>query len=267
MDRINRTLFFLFLVFAFVCGPLQAVGLENLGLRPAGIGYAFTGLADDPSALFYNPAGLVDHKSQVSYENYDFNRLETAGQQGWLFGTGSLAYGQYFRQEKNGLLTRLYAAGVGLNIPGIGQFGAAYKKYDLGVSGTNWAWDLGFLKRNLSPGLNVGLVVRNALQQNYLTERQVRAGFSYFMDPNNLAVVDVESTLKDIKNIRGYQFFYGLESRSGDNTFYRMGWSRSGFSWGVTVNLSFIILEYAYVLVPETSNSIQSFAIKFTAES
>ncbi|MBI4248110.1 MAG: hypothetical protein HY611_01305 [Elusimicrobia bacterium] len=32
------------------------------GARPNGIGYAYTALADDPFALFYNPAGLADKK-------------------------------------------------------------------------------------------------------------------------------------------------------------------------------------------------------------
>lgn len=48
-----------------------------VGARAVGLGGAFTSLADDPSGLFYNPAGIVDVRSkslQVSTSLYGFER-------------------------------------------------------------------------------------------------------------------------------------------------------------------------------------------------
>ncbi|MCL6643302.1 MAG: hypothetical protein K6T71_08330, partial [Candidatus Bipolaricaulota bacterium] len=39
--------------------PLVTVFDIGAGVRPVGLGEAFTGLADDEYALFYNPAGLA----------------------------------------------------------------------------------------------------------------------------------------------------------------------------------------------------------------
>jgi hypothetical protein len=39
--------------------PLESVLDLGMGVRPAGLGEAFTGLADDEYALYYNPAGLT----------------------------------------------------------------------------------------------------------------------------------------------------------------------------------------------------------------
>ena len=45
----------------------------NVGGRAVGMGSAFTGLADDESALYYNPAGLVSFEESrfvAEYHNY-----------------------------------------------------------------------------------------------------------------------------------------------------------------------------------------------------
>jgi long-chain fatty acid transport protein len=56
----KRGLIFIFSLALFFTG-LQAGGWNNtlIGWRALGIGGAFVGVADDPSAIFYNPAGLV----------------------------------------------------------------------------------------------------------------------------------------------------------------------------------------------------------------
>src|SRR5687767_14173908 len=48
---------------AFICSPLIA-SFEELptGGRQAGLGHAFTAIADDVYAAYYNPAGLVQIK-------------------------------------------------------------------------------------------------------------------------------------------------------------------------------------------------------------
>ena len=46
----------------------SAAALDNthMGSKANAMGKAFTGLADDPSAVFYNPAGLVFQREGLS---------------------------------------------------------------------------------------------------------------------------------------------------------------------------------------------------------
>jgi long-chain fatty acid transport protein len=50
----------------------QAAALDNthMGTKANAMGKAFTGLADDPSAVFYNPAGLVFQREGLSVQAY-----------------------------------------------------------------------------------------------------------------------------------------------------------------------------------------------------
>jgi len=73
---------------AFAGSPAGASGAQFLeiepGARPAGMGYAFAAVADDPNAVYYNPAGLgnLKHIEATGMEdqyfqgvNYDFAAL------------------------------------------------------------------------------------------------------------------------------------------------------------------------------------------------
>ena len=59
---------FIFLSFIFlVFSSLWAGGWNNtlMGCRAIALGGAFVGVADDPSAIFYNPAGLVFQRNRI----------------------------------------------------------------------------------------------------------------------------------------------------------------------------------------------------------
>ena len=55
----------LVLILSFLLLASPCLGYDNLGnsARATGMGNAFVGLADDPSAIFYNPAGLSQLKA------------------------------------------------------------------------------------------------------------------------------------------------------------------------------------------------------------
>ena len=58
------------LLYASPCHGFSLAEARGVGARAIGMGGAFTGVADDPSANYYNPAGLIqmnDHHSQVEY--------------------------------------------------------------------------------------------------------------------------------------------------------------------------------------------------------
>ena len=51
---------------AFAASPVGTSGAQFLeiepGARPAGMGYAFSAIGNDPNAVYYNPAGLASLK-------------------------------------------------------------------------------------------------------------------------------------------------------------------------------------------------------------
>lgn len=68
--RFKTLIIFMFLILLLTCSQAEAILYK--GVRPLGMGNAFTALADDKNALFYNPAGL----SGVSYFGMDiFNPI------------------------------------------------------------------------------------------------------------------------------------------------------------------------------------------------
>ncbi len=64
-EKEKRIAIRLMLVLSFLLLASSCLGYDNLGnsARATGMGNAFVGLADDPSAIFYNPAGLSQLKA------------------------------------------------------------------------------------------------------------------------------------------------------------------------------------------------------------
>ncbi|GBU22564.1 hypothetical protein R80B4_02474 [Fibrobacteres bacterium R8-0-B4] len=50
-----------------------------VGARPTAMGEAFTGLANDANAIFYNPAGLGQSPLTISWKTYMADSAFTAG--------------------------------------------------------------------------------------------------------------------------------------------------------------------------------------------
>ena len=48
-----------------------------MGIRALGIGAAFVGIADDPSAIFYNPAGLILQEQKLNFAINGFYIMPT----------------------------------------------------------------------------------------------------------------------------------------------------------------------------------------------
>jgi tetratricopeptide (TPR) repeat protein len=72
------------------CGHAEAAGFLSTGpgARAAAMGGAFTGLADDSSAIFYNPAGLADQRGALMLEHVPINESGT----GFAFNDGRLDF-------------------------------------------------------------------------------------------------------------------------------------------------------------------------------
>jgi tetratricopeptide (TPR) repeat protein len=95
-----------------VCGHATAAGFLSTGpgARAAAMGGAFTGLADDSSAIFYNPAGLAGQRGALMLEHVPINESGT----GFAFNDGRLDF-------------------LGLNYPSrYGSFGFGFYQFSIG---------------------------------------------------------------------------------------------------------------------------------------
>lgn len=178
--------------------PILSVGM---GARAVGMGESFTAVADDLSALHYNPAGLGQIPNtrvslmHNSYLNMGF--FETLAFDLPLGDTGTLAmgfsylnYGNIERRDNLGNLAGTYAPND-LGLRGAFGFEAAEDLY-LGagsqwlredISGsifTSLSWDLGALWSPFE-GFSAGLAVKNLGVESggYKLPAQVKAGAAY----------------------------------------------------------------------------------------
>ena len=126
----------LLLLFLFVATLVHAREYPNFfrGIRPLGMGGAFTAVADDENALFYNPAGLSDQSLRIGifnplievgedsielYQDIEDTDLDDAEEVVELL-RDHMGENQHLRAAINpyGLWS---IAGVGVGVAGIGQ--------------------------------------------------------------------------------------------------------------------------------------------------
>lgn len=129
--RVLSFLFSLILIFT----SLQAGGWNNtlMGWRALGLGGAFVGVADDPSAIFYNPAGLVFQREVFNLSIGGFSIWPTHE---YVMPMGTKAYSNY-----NVSLPQVFLSyrtspkvtlGVGFYVPYAGG-GIDWKEEELGI--------------------------------------------------------------------------------------------------------------------------------------
>ena len=72
MIQLQKILHFLLiiLIFGLLAVPVESAFLDKVGTRPLGMGGAFVALADEPSAVMWNPAGLAQMKQTELVADY-----------------------------------------------------------------------------------------------------------------------------------------------------------------------------------------------------
>jgi hypothetical protein len=180
--------------------PILSVGV---GARAVGMGESFTAVADDLSALHYNPAGLGQISNprlslmHNSYLNAGF--FETLAFDLPLGDTGTLAlglsylhYGNIDRRDLWGNLTGTYApndlgirGGFGFELAEDLFLGAAsqWMRQDInGSSHASLSWDLGLLLRPFER-FTAGLAVKNLGVESggYNLPSQIKAGAAFHL--------------------------------------------------------------------------------------
>ena len=214
-----------------------------VGVRAAGMGGAFTAVADDGSAAFWNPAGFATGSffSLV----VDANSLDRRS--GLLVALGTPPLGlSYYRTAiaevpngRNSLVA--HHAGVTL-VQSLGGrlavgttlkvvHGIASSPGDADISTTKFDADVGVMATGALAQL--GLTVRNLLQPEFKTssaairlDRRVRAGVSVHLRHDTLVASDFDLTTAETARGNWRDAAVGVESHPA-----LKAWIRGGLHW------------------------------------
>jgi hypothetical protein len=260
-------------------------GVSGFGARPIGMGEAYASVADGPSAIFYNPAGLV----QVLRPT--ISGMGAALLNGKEF-TGDLEYVQPFGDQMawaiastelyhtEGALTveRVYYVTLAtpLSINKSFSFGVNFKYYTVSSSvlpdsaGDAFGIDLGFLYHIPIPNptygkqINLGLSVQNldtVLTQSNGASQQlptdVHVGLSYQINNSLEAAFETESFKDPDTNGKVTILHAGIEAwffqdhlglRTGYDGFQTLN---GEFTAGISYRGSSWGIDYAYIGHPQ----------------
>ncbi len=266
----------------------------NVGARAVSMGGAFTGLADDASALYYNPAGITQLENPnfiTGYHNY-FTDIQS-GFLGYIHPNEAKGYalGWYISYLNYGTMIRTDKEGNDLGEFGGGDLLAAMtfamkKGYDLSFgatvkfiyetvdeySATGIAVDLGARLSRLRDRLSFGLAVKNlGTQFSSLGDEKnelpltVRGGVAY--QPRGLPITMSSDLIVPIDN--NPVIALGAEYYELEPFYVRLGWnsfgsnyrtadsddSWAGFGFGIGFDYNSMQISYAFALGAELGES------------
>lgn len=253
--------------------PIFLIGISNeagttgftflkviFSARAAALGNAYTGLSNDASAVFFNPAGLVqinNPEAEVTYMNYldgvncasavyavPYNNKTSFG----IFAKGLSAsedrtlidaYGQYAGTDGT--------FGVSDFVAGISAARTILPILDLGVnvkfiqeslddqSATAVAFDAGLMHQTTNKNLKIGISLRNIGKQlSYYTDNEyeekmpLTAALGFNLHPNEklYAVLDIYKPLN-----YDYLGRVGLEYKIHEILLFRAGYKTNASDW------------------------------------
>ncbi|KPL18847.1 MAG: hypothetical protein AMJ92_05920 [candidate division Zixibacteria bacterium SM23_81] len=288
---VKKTTFLILFIFALVpptalSAPHSEAGKAGLaflkmgiGARAVGMGEAFVSMADDATALYWNPAGICQlqggHLTLMHAEWFQDVRLEYLGA---ALGRESSAYGFSFTFNTAGEIERRVKA----SHQPLGTFSAhdmalslSYARkmsprWNLGLSlkalyekiylddAWGWALDLGFLYKPPVEGLAVGGSIltlgpkMKLRHENFSLPTIYKLGLNYspapfhFKSGNLILAMDLSKPTDNQPRIN-----WGGELRLMDRialrSGYQLGYDEKGFSSGIGIYQQRFRLDYAFV--------------------
>ena len=241
------------------------------GARPVGLGDAFTSLADDVSAIYWNPAGLAQiKKTEVflsrfnSYQNISYNFIEIASR---IKDKSTLGAGITYidfgsdekRDDKGRLVGRVQNSALGLNLC-YGEkildnlmAGVGIKTTVQNLSGKNYsavAFDGGMLYK-FSNNLAFGYTIQNlgANIEGFQLPLNLRVGMLTTID----FIYPISICTDIIFPRAGYpRFASGIEATIERNYFMRIGFNNKqdtgqSLTFGFGVKFKGLKLDAAYL--------------------
>lgn len=227
---------------AFAQGIGDIALKRGIGIRAAGMGGAYTAIADDGSAVFYNPAGLAEPGFTYTYGDPDTEEKNVAGSFE-LTKLGYLGYGSWRMKNSSGDTVSSTAFGFG-NRSGFLNWGMNYKNLNWTISGAKdrgWSGDFGFLLR-ITPQLKIGILAQDILtSKSTIVPASGRLGIGYKPWDGRLTLAgEVE-----IYNSALSYGHLGMEASVVDGFSVRGGMDRGDPTAGLSLDFAFFSFDYA----------------------
>lgn len=273
MKRVLFASLFLFVLFLATPAPAVDKFLENglkygVGVRPLGMGGAFTAVADDINSIYYNPAGLGDLILGYSLGNQDLYGTGDTVSNYNLLNIGFLGLANMRAESTSGESLSFSTIAIG-KMGGSGiSWGVSYKRitaqtkvgdYD------NWSGDVGLLLR-LTPEMTFGLLGQDLLKGPKLeTPTTARYGLAYRPFSRSLTFAfDLETGRSgDL----GTQTQWGVEAILASGFKLRAGSNRGSGTLGAMLSFPPFDLNYAYTASgPVCESAIHTLAIEMSIE-
>ncbi len=271
-------------------GGTESVFSIGGGARAMGMGNGFIGLADDATAIYYNPAGLTSLQTQqvsflhaVLFEEttYDFIAYAypsiwgTFGVAGMRIGTddigrrGSDYYdlGRFSASQMQILFSysraflNRYSAGI--------TFKMNHQSID-NYSAYGFGFDLGGRAKIIN-NLYAGLVIQDIIgaKMQLISEKEripitFKTGLSYYLSKKDFPVFGrVNLDLEKPEN-RSVKVRTGFEAIHNSGLALRAGYDRDNPSLGMGIQYQNLFVDYAYKFIDHLSDSHRfSFTLNF----
>ncbi|MBN1621878.1 MAG: PorV/PorQ family protein [Endomicrobiales bacterium] len=250
----------------------------GVGARPAGMGESFAGVADDSTAIYWNPSGLnqIEKKSlsamhaiwfeDISYDWVSYAQPTKYGPVG--VGIQYVSYGSIDGMDASGNATGFF---VSSDYALILSYAREEYSIPLGVNlkyisskiedetASAFAIDIGGMYKLMEDRLSCGLVLQNiGTKMKYISEEDplpfnIKMGGSYNIRENWIGVLDINMPRdNDINFGLGSEYVYEINSeldasgRIGYNTRNKDTGGTNGLSLGVGVVYNTYGIDYAF---------------------
>jgi len=251
------------------------------GARPAAMGNCYAAIADDSTAIYWNPAGLaqIDAKDGsaslmhavwfegISYDWASYARpIEDWGVVG--IGVQYLSYGSLDKMDTNGLNIGTFSpADAAVSV----GFARSMRDFDIGANlkyisstivntATAYAADFGVMKKLMDNDLSLGASVQNmGTSLKYVTDQEplpfnIRVGAAYKIESYWLVTADVNAPIDGPQCYgAGTEYVQKLNDnlqiagRAGYNTGNVNTGGLNGFTAGLGIKYLEYSIDYAYV--------------------
>lgn len=243
--KFKRVVFLLLFSFLFADFTADILRRET-GTRALGMGGAYTAIAEDTSALFYNPAGLAKPGFQFSYSEDDLSHkddLRRAVEDGIKIGN----FGYSRRKYVNSTLdfTEIHSYGFGVRTTIGLDYGLVYKRVtqeNPEAEGAGWGADIGALI-HLTPDFKIGCTAQNFSAGNIDVKPSYRIGIVKSFD--KLRLVYDHETFNPYDSPNTNQAHSGLEWDVVDGFSVRTGFNDKRPTYGLSIGILGFIWDYA----------------------